>query len=85
MAEEKIEQLQEIARRTWIRHLDDRLGLSQEEAARVSAEPALALPAKENLLADKPFHVIPRDKKDPFDGNPYGFKMDIPEAPLQPR
>jgi HD-GYP domain-containing protein (c-di-GMP phosphodiesterase class II) len=79
MADEKIKRLQEIARRTWLRHLDDRLGLSQEEAARMSAEPALALPAKENLLADKPFHVIPRDTKDPFGGNPYGFKMDIPE------
>ncbi len=79
MAEDKIEQLQEIAQRTWVRHLDDRLGLSQEEAARVSTEPVLALPAKENLLADKPIHVIPRVKKDPFDGNPYGFKMDIPK------
>ncbi len=79
MADEKIEQLQEIARHTWVRHIDDRLGLSQEEAARMSAEPAPALPALENLLSDKPFHVIARDTKDPFYGNPYGFKMDIPE------
>jgi hypothetical protein len=62
-----------------VRHLDDRLGLSQEETARMTALPAPALPIKENLLADKPFHVIPRDTEDPFDGNPYGFKMDIPE------
>ncbi|MEN8244629.1 MAG: HD domain-containing phosphohydrolase [Thermodesulfobacteriota bacterium] len=79
MADEKVERLQEIAQRTWVRHLDDRLGLSQEEDARMSTEPARALPAKENLIADKPFHVIPRDVKDPFDGNPYGFKMDLPE------
>ena len=79
MADERIEFLQEISQRTWVRHLDDRLGLSQEEAARVSAEPVQALPTEETLLADKPVHVIPRVKKDPFDGNPYGFKMDIPE------
>jgi hypothetical protein len=79
MADDKIARLQEIAQRTWVRHLDDRLGLSQAEAARISAEPAPALPARENLLADKPFHVIPRNAQDPFDGNPYGFKMDIPK------
>jgi len=79
MADEKIEQLDEIARRTWVRNLDDRLGLSQEEAARMAAEPVQTLPAQENLLADKSFHVIPRDIKDPFGGNPHGFKMDIPE------
>jgi len=79
MADEKIERLEEISRRTWVRHLDDRLGLSQEEAARMAAEPVQTLPAKENLLADKPFHVIPRGTQDPFNGNPYGFKMDIPE------
>ena len=79
MAEEKIERLQEIARRTWVRHLDDRLGVSREEAARMSSEPARSLPTQENLLADKPFHVIPREAEDPFDSNPYGFRMDIPE------
>lgn len=79
MADEKVERLQEIAQRTWERHFDDRLGLSQEEETRMSVESARTLPVKENLLADKPFHVIPRDIKDPFDGNPYGFKMDIPE------
>ncbi|MBW1890854.1 MAG: GAF domain-containing protein, partial [Deltaproteobacteria bacterium] len=79
MADEKIEQLEEIARRKWVRHLDDRLGLSHEETARMAVEPQEALPVEENLLADKPVHVIPRSMANPFGDNPHGFKMDVPE------
>jgi HD-GYP domain-containing protein (c-di-GMP phosphodiesterase class II) len=31
------------------------------------------------VLADKPEHVIPRTNPDPFDGNPYGFNMTVPD------
>jgi len=79
MGDEKVQRLQQISRRTWLRHLDDRLGLSQEETGRMSAEPPEDLPAKEYLLTDKRFHIIPRGMADPFDGNRYGFKMDIPQ------
>ena len=37
------------------------------------------LPATGNLLADKPEHIIVRNNPDPFAGNPYGFKMAVPE------
>jgi HD-GYP domain-containing protein (c-di-GMP phosphodiesterase class II) len=79
MADEKIERLERIAARTWIRHLDDRLGISQDEAALKSTAPPSALPVVEHVLADKPEHVIPRTNPDPFDGNPYGFNMTVPE------
>jgi HD-GYP domain-containing protein (c-di-GMP phosphodiesterase class II) len=65
MAPEKIERISRIAQRTWLRTLDDRVGLSQEERARGASVPASSLPAVEQLLADKPEHVIERSGTDP--------------------
>ncbi|UCF95027.1 MAG: GAF domain-containing protein, partial [Desulfobacterales bacterium] len=79
MADAKIERLQRIASRTWVRHLDDRLGISADEAQLKNREPAPDLPVVENVLADKPEHIIPRTHTDPFDGNPFGFKMAVPK------
>jgi HD-GYP domain-containing protein (c-di-GMP phosphodiesterase class II) len=79
MADEKIERLERIAERTWMRHLDDRIGISQDEAALKNTEPPPTLPVVEHVLADKPAHVIPRTNPDPFDGNPYGFNMIVPD------
>ena len=79
MADENIKRLEQIAARTWVRHLDDRIGISQEEAALKNATPAPKLPVLEQVLADKPEHNIPRAQPDHFDGNPYGFKMDVPK------
>lgn len=80
MAEEKIARLHRIAERTWVRQLDDRIGISREEAALKNRQPARTLPVVEALLADKPEHVIPRADKNPFNDNPYGFTMRVPEA-----
>jgi HD-GYP domain-containing protein (c-di-GMP phosphodiesterase class II) len=60
MAPEKIERLKQIGAITWTRTLDDRLGISWEEDARLSPEPE-PLPAIEHLLADKPSHIIPHE------------------------
>ena len=79
MADENIERLDRIAALTWTRHLDDRLGISQDEAVLKNRTPAPTLPVVEQVLADKPEHVIPRPNPDPFDGNPYGFKMTVPK------
>jgi HD-GYP domain-containing protein (c-di-GMP phosphodiesterase class II)/HAMP domain-containing protein len=80
MEDERIERLHRIARRTWLRHLDDRIGISQEEARRKDRLPHPELPVLEPVLADRPDHVIPRDGSDPFgDGNPHGFRMEVPE------
>jgi hypothetical protein len=80
MEDERIERLHRIARRTWLRHLDDRIGISQEEARRKDRLPHPELPVLEPVLADRPDHVILRDGSDPFgDGNPHGFRMEVPE------
>ncbi len=75
----KIERLRTIACRTWLRTLDDRIGLSHEELQRKARDPAAALPAAETLLADKPEHVIERAPGEtlPAD-NPWGFRLQTP-------
>ena len=79
MADEKIDRLERIAALTWTRHLDDRLGISQDEATLKNRQPAPTLPVVEHVLADKPEHIIPRTNPDPFDGNTHGFNMTVPE------
>ena len=79
VADETIERLEKIAAQKWMRHFDDRLGLSQEESLIKNVTPEQVLPVEENLLADKPEHIVPRTGEDIFEGNPYGFKMEIPE------
>jgi hypothetical protein len=79
MADEKVEQLETIASKTWLRYFDDSIGLSEDEIILRKGQTAAELPATEFLLADKKEHIIPRDGIDPFHGNAYGFKMDVPE------
>ncbi|MDP6602909.1 MAG: HD domain-containing phosphohydrolase [Rhodospirillales bacterium] len=80
MAPERIERTREIAARQWTRTLDDRLGLSREEVQRVEGVPARPLPATENLLADKPEHVIARAPEEFLPvGDKFGFNMEVPE------
>jgi HD-GYP domain-containing protein (c-di-GMP phosphodiesterase class II) len=78
MADEKIERLEQISKRTWTRHLDDRIGISADEAALKNRQPAPTLPVVEQVLADKPEHVVPRTDPNPFDDNPLGFKVTVP-------
>ncbi|RJG13739.1 HD domain-containing protein [Pseudomonas cavernicola] len=80
MAEADLERLQQIAARPWTRTLDDRLGVSWEEAKRQQRNPAPTLPVQEALLADKPEHLIerPANEQMPAD-NPWGFKLDVPQ------
>src|SRR5262249_38548272 len=60
MALESVERIRRIGQRTWLRTLDDRIGLSQEERARGAGARASSLPAVEQLLADKPEHITER-------------------------
>ena len=78
MDDVRVARLQEIAGRTWTRHLDDRLGISSAEAEAKGRE-ARVTPAVEHVLADKAEHVIPRHKSDPYEGNVHGFCMAVPE------
>ncbi|KUE79263.1 hypothetical protein ATO46_19025 [Aeromonas schubertii] len=57
MDETAIARLGEIAGRSWLRTLDDRLGLSDEELSR--HPPPHPLPVREPLLADRPEQRIP--------------------------
>jgi len=80
MIEDRIDRVNQIASQTWQRHLDDRLGLSHEELERKKRVPALELPTTEQLLNDKPEHLIERPGDGPiFGDNPHGFDMDVPE------
>ena len=81
MAPEKIDRLNEIAEITWTRTLDDRIGISFEESKRKEREPAPELPVVENLLSNRPDHIIYHDAPIAAaeENNPYGFKLSVPE------
>ncbi|WP_439816313.1 HD domain-containing phosphohydrolase [Zavarzinia sp. CC-PAN008] len=75
MDKSRVARLRGIAARTWTRTLDDRLGISWEEAQR-HVGPAPALPVEEPLLADRPEHLIawkPEEVVRP--DNPWGFTL----------
>lgn len=76
---EQKDRLRGIGARRWQRTLDDRLGLSRDELARMQTPPT-PLPVEEPLLADRPEHRIARTGAEimPAD-NRWGFKMDVPE------
>ncbi|MBF0371442.1 MAG: HD domain-containing protein [Magnetococcales bacterium] len=76
----RIERLNQIANRSWLRHFDDRLGLSIAELKRLDGIAPAPLPAVEKLIADKPQHVIPRSES-PLSYKPWewGFKVEIPK------
>jgi HD-GYP domain-containing protein (c-di-GMP phosphodiesterase class II)/HAMP domain-containing protein len=79
MADADLARIQQIAQRTWQRTLDDRLGVSWEEAQRQARSPAASLPVHEPLLADRLEHLIERSASEqmPAD-NPWGFKLEVP-------
>ena len=80
MAPEKVERLQQIAMTTWMRTLDDRLGVSWEELQRMQRSDARSLPAQERLLDDKEEHLIERAPVDHMpEDNPWGFRMEVPQ------
>jgi HD-GYP domain-containing protein (c-di-GMP phosphodiesterase class II) len=80
MAPEKVERLKQIAARTWLRTLPDRIGISHEEKERKLRTPEAPLPVIEPLLADKPEHILLRAERDKLaDDNPWGFKVKVPE------
>lgn len=79
MTQEHIERVQRIAAETWLRHFDDRLGLSHEEQHRFAQVPEQSLPVREALLADKPWHLVPRTASGIVFDKRCGWKMKIPE------
>jgi HD-GYP domain-containing protein (c-di-GMP phosphodiesterase class II) len=56
--EEDIARLIRIGTRTWLRTLDDRIGISELERQRKASVPPRALPTPEHLLADRLEHLV---------------------------
>ncbi|BAN47036.1 HD domain-containing phosphohydrolase [Metapseudomonas resinovorans] len=80
MDDERRERLRQVAGRTWLRTLDDRLGISGEARQRKEALPAPELPVPEPLLADRPEHRVPRRAEERFGAdNPWGVNLRQPE------
>ena len=75
--QEKLDRLQEIAKQTWQRHFDNRIGLSPLEELRAPAATS-ELPVTETLLSDKPEHIIEREHQAIYPPE-YGIDMAIPE------
>jgi HD-GYP domain-containing protein (c-di-GMP phosphodiesterase class II) len=85
MADEAVQRLQSISSQGWQRQFDNRLGLSSEELKRlVAVEPqAPALPAQEQLLADRSDHIVAWGERKPAvtrddPNNKHGFDMVLP-------
>ncbi|NPA10959.1 MAG: chemotaxis protein [Epsilonproteobacteria bacterium] len=78
--DDDIERLKQIAKRKWIRHFDNTIGLSRNERKRIlETEGKKELPVEEPLLADKPYHIVKRSPKEFEMAKKYGFKIKIPE------
>jgi HD-GYP domain-containing protein (c-di-GMP phosphodiesterase class II) len=75
MAPDKVDRMKAIAERTWVRTLDDTLGLSIDEMRRRTGDEPKP-PVVEKLLADKDWHVIPHEiNVDTARYDAEGFKM----------
>ncbi|MGD8843725.1 MAG: HD domain-containing phosphohydrolase [Gammaproteobacteria bacterium] len=80
MAPERLQRLRRIAGTTWMRTLDDRIGISWEELQRKQRTPQMPLPVAEKLIDNKQEHLIERgDAERMPDDNPWGFRLDVPE------
>ncbi|MGV8917090.1 MAG: HD domain-containing phosphohydrolase [Pseudomonas sp.] len=79
MSDADLQRLQRIAEHSWMRTLDNRIGVSWEENNRQSINPAPELPTREPLLADRAEHLFTRaaNEQIPAD-NPWGFDLDVP-------
>lgn len=83
MADADVQRLQALGKAVWLRHFDNRIGLSRAEHGRLEGVPVRPLPAPEFLLADQPEHVVPWGaRRPPVEvGNPanhWGFDMVLP-------
>ncbi|HDS1786821.1 cache domain-containing protein [Pseudomonas putida] len=83
MQDTDIQRLQVIGKRRWLRHFDNRLGISRDEAERLVGVPQPALPTEEPLLADRPEHCVPWGTRTPpvvkdDPRNIWGFDMHLP-------
>lgn len=81
-----VQRLESLSTTVWMRHFDNRIGLSADELRRIknSLPEENLLPVQERLLADRPDHVVPWGARKPAveKGDPknrYGFDMQLPQ------
>jgi HD-GYP domain-containing protein (c-di-GMP phosphodiesterase class II) len=79
MSQEKQERIKNIAGRTWIRHFNDRLGLSDADLLQYEGIEEIPVPAVEQLMSDKPEHLVKRPNFDEETYRKQGFKLEVPE------
>lgn len=79
LCRDRRQRLQAIAGRSWLRTLDDRIGIAHDDAQRKSRTSAPTLPVREPLLADKPEHRIERQASDAVAEADLGIRMMPPE------
>ena len=77
LGDEQQRRLGEIAKRSWERHFDDRIGLSPVEELRLPSA-CVPLPATEHLLCDRPEHIIERPSS-AYYPEEFGIRMEAPE------
>ncbi|MDX1280075.1 HD domain-containing phosphohydrolase [Shewanella colwelliana] len=77
MDQDHVDRLHQLAKTPWVRHFNDKLGLSPIEELNYPEEEQ-TLPVTEMLLSNKPQHIIKRDFPVHFDEK-FGIKMEIPE------
>ncbi|WP_245551628.1 HD domain-containing phosphohydrolase [Gilvimarinus chinensis] len=76
-----VDRIKRIGAANWLRHFDDRLGLSPAEERRLNQltpREGRELPVLEKLLADKIEHIIPRARKTEYPAH-FGITMQVPE------
>lgn len=79
MSEDKRTRIQSIAQRTWTRHFNNRIGLSEVELLNYKDSADQQLPVVEQLLSNKAEHLIERINFDEEAYRKQGFKLDVPE------
>ncbi len=79
MSEEKKERIRSIAKRTWVRHFNDRSGLSDNELMRYEGVEKRPVPAVEQLLNDRLEHLVERVDFDEEAYRKQGFKLEVPQ------
>lgn len=78
MGEEEQQHLHNIAQKTWLRYFDDRLGLSPIEELRLPSSTRPDLPVTEQLLSDKPEHIVERVSSTEYPPE-FGIDMEVPD------
>ena len=79
MSSDKLERIKQIAERNWIRHFDDRTGISDTEFLRYAGVESIPAPAIEKLLSDRPEHIVKRIDFDEEGYRQEGFQLEVPE------